>query len=262
MLVLAFPTLNGFRMFGKVRTSTMACKVAQQSPWSIKPVRKEGILLPMDMDCEIDTKCVVIGIAGGSASGKTTLARAIIDSIGEENICFIGHDSYYKDLRHLSFEERSRVNFDHPDSLDTELLVEHVRALREGKNVCIPTYDFSTHSRIGIEQTVVPRKIILVDGILIFSDPELLKLMDMKIFVDTADDIRLIRRISRDTRERGRSVDSVIDQYLKTVRPMHDLYVEPSKRKADIILPAAEGISPAALDMCVSRMREIVNLYQ
>lgn len=210
----------------------------------------------------LDYRPVIVGIAGGSASGKTTLARAIINNLGEEHISFVGHDNYYKNLCHLSLEERAKVNFDHPDSLDTPLLIEHIRALREGKQVHIPTYDFNTHSRTSSYDLVQPRKIIIVDGILIFSEPELLQLMDMKIFVDTADDIRLIRRISRDTLERGRTVDSVIDQYLRTVRPMHDLYVEPSKRRADIILPAGDGIAPAALEMCVSRLREIINFYQ
>lgn len=210
----------------------------------------------------VDYRPVIVGIAGGSASGKTTMARAIIENLGEEHISFIGHDNYYKNLHHLSLEDRGKVNFDHPDSLDTSLLIDHVQQLKNGQEVHIPTYDFNTHSRTSVTLHIQPRKIILVDGILIFSEPELIRLMDLKIFVDTADDIRLIRRIGRDTRERGRSVESVIDQYMKTVRPMHDLYVEPSKRKADIIVPAGDGISPAALEMCVSRLREIINFYQ
>eukprot|EP01031_Cornospumella_fuschlensis_P026079 gene26079-31491_t len=210
----------------------------------------------------IDFAPVVIGIAGGSASGKTTLAKAIIQEVGEDHISFIGHDNYYKDLRHLTIEERAKVNFDHPESLDSELLTTHLRALKSGQAVSIPTYDFTTHSRTDQTIIIEPRKIILVDGILIFSEPLLLGEMDMKIFVDTDDDIRLIRRIQRDTKERGRSVESVIEQYVRTVRPMHQLYVEPSKRKADIIVPAGHGIQTVALDMCVSRLREIIHLYQ
>lgn len=205
---------------------------------------------------------VIVGIAGGSASGKTTLARAIIKEVGEEHISFIGHDNYYKDLRHLTMEERGKVNFDHPDSLDTQLLCHHLRALKAGQVIATPTYDFTTHSRATSELLIEPRKIILVDGILIFAEPDLVGLMDMKIFVDTDDDIRLIRRIQRDTVERGRNVQQIIDQYVKTVRPMHQIYVEPSKRKADIIVPAGHGIQPVALDMCVSRLREIINFYQ
>ena len=205
---------------------------------------------------------VVLGIAGGSASGKTTLAKMIIDIVGKEHISFIGHDSYYRDLRHLSLEERSNINFDHPNSLDTDLLIEHIKQLKMGKQVNIPCYDFTTHSRTPETSVIMPRKIIIVDGILIFSEPKLLDLMDMKIFVDTEDDMRLIRRINRDTNERGRNVQSVIDQYIKTVRPMHQLYVEPSKRNADIIVPAGQGIQAVALDMCVSRLREIINFYQ
>lgn len=212
---------------------------------------------PNDLYCP-----VIVGIAGGSASGKSTLAKAIIEKVGEEHISLIGHDNYYKNLCHLSIEERAKVNFDHPDSLDTDLLVQHIRDLKDGKGIEIPSYDFATHSRRPSTIAIAPRKIILVDGILIFSESELTKLMDMKIFVDTDDDIRLIRRIRRDTIERGRDVNSIIDQYVQTVRPMHELYVEPSKRKADIIVPAGQGIQPAALEMCVSRLREIINFYQ
>jgi uridine kinase len=205
---------------------------------------------------------VIVGIAGGSASGKTTLAKRIIEILGEDHISFIGHDSYYKNLDHLSMEDRAKNNFDHPDSLDTALLIKHLQLLKAGKTIQVPTYDFNTHTRTMVSTTIEPRKVILVDGILIFAESELVQLMDLKIFVDTDDDIRLIRRIQRDTIERGRTTESIIEQYLRTVRPMHDLYVEPSKRKADIILPAGDGIPPAALEMCISRLREIINFYQ
>jgi uridine kinase len=205
---------------------------------------------------------VIVGIAGGSGSGKTTLTKAIGSVLGEEYVSFLSHDSYYKDLRQLSMEERNKVNFDHPDSLDTALLEQHVRDLKQGKSVQVPVYDFKTHSRTLESITVVPRQIVIVDGILLFAEPELVKQFDMKIFVDTEDDIRLIRRLQRDVAERQRTVESVIEQYCKTVRPMHQLYVEPSKRKADIIVPAGQGIQAVALDMCVSRMREIINFYQ
>lgn len=206
---------------------------------------------------------VVVGIAGGSASGKTTFARQIVQQLGEEHVSFIGHDNYYRDLTHLSVEERAEVNFDHPDSLETDLLVRHLCQLKARQPVELPVYDFSTHTRSIETMTVQPSRIIIVDGILIFAEPQLLPLMDMKIFVDTEDDLRLIRRIERDIRERGRSVDSVIEQYRRTVRPMHQLYVEPSKRGADIIVPTGPGeCRQVALDMCVSHLREIINFYQ
>lgn len=209
-----------------------------------------------------DVPPVIVGIAGGSASGKTTFTRKIIEALGEDHVAVISHDNYYKDLRHLSLEARANVNFDHPDSLDSQLLTTHLLQLKSGEAVDIPTYDFKTHSRSDVVSTIEPKRIILIDGILIFSEKELVELMDMKIFVDTDDDIRLIRRIKRDTIERQRTVESIIDQYIKTVRPMHQLYVEPSKRIADIIVPAGQGIQPVALEMCLSRMREIINVYQ
>jgi uridine kinase len=196
---------------------------------------------------------IVIGIAGGSGSGKTTLARAIYDAIGAENISFISHDSYYKDLSHLAIEEREKQNFDHPDSLDTALLVQHVISLKNGQDVDVPTYDFKTHSRTKATVSLSARPVILVEGILIFTDPALYELVDIRIFVDTDDDIRLIRRLERDTVERGRTLNSVIHQYIQTVRPMHLQYVEPSKRNADIIVPV--GLNSVALDLVVSKLK-------
>jgi len=188
-----------------------------------------------------------------------TLANAIYAAIGEEHMHYIAHDSYYKDASHLSMEERQCLNFDHPDSLDTALLVEHLKQLKARKNVDVPTYDFSTHCRVSSSSSssslvaTTTKNIILVEGILIFCDEALLEQIDIRVFVDTDDDLRLIRRISRDMKERGRTFDSVIDQYMKTVRPMHDQYVRPSMRKSDIIVP--EGLNNAALELVVSKLR-------
>ena len=201
---------------------------------------------------------LVLGIAGGTASGKTTLSQAIYKAIGPESITFITHDCYYKDLSHLSLKEREVANFDHPDSLDTPLLIEHIKKLKNLQSVRLPTYDYSTHSRLPGLQEALPRNIILVEGILIFDNPELVDLMDIKVFVDTDDDIRLARRLQRDTVERGRTVDSVLNQYFKTVRPMHLQFVEPSKRKADIIVPV--GLNSVALDLVVSKLKYTLSM--
>mmetsp|Transcript_47778 Transcript_47778/g.89010 ORF Transcript_47778/g.89010 Transcript_47778/m.89010 type:complete len:355 (-) Transcript_47778:393-1457(-) len=201
---------------------------------------------------------LVVGVAGGTGSGKTTLAKAIRESLELDCVSYVNHDNYYKDLRHLSFEERNEHNFDHPDALDTDCLFEHVLQLKSGKAVDVPTYDFSTHSRTDVTERVEPRQIILVEGILIFTHEQLRDLMDIRIFVDTADDVRLIRRLTRDMNERGRSTDSVIKQYMKTVRPMHLKFVEPSKQHADVIVPV--GLNQAALDMIISRLRFAANV--
>jgi uridine kinase len=197
---------------------------------------------------------LVIGIAGGTASGKTTMSRAIYEAVGPEHISYITHDCYYHDLSHLTHEERDAWNYDHPNALDTPLLIEHLILLREMKPVRIPTYDYKTHTRFPGEEELLPRPIILVEGILIFSEPRLVELMDIKIFVDTEDDIRLARRLQRDTIERERSVENVLTQYLKTVRPMHKQFVEPSKRMADIIVPDG-GMNSVALDLVVSKLK-------
>ena len=197
---------------------------------------------------------LVVGIAGGSGSGKTTLADAIFSALGrEENVTFISHDSYYKDLSSWTMAQREAQNFDHPNSLDTDLLVEHVKKLRKGESADIPIYDFSTHSRTKNTTTVIPRKVILVEGILIFTEPALSDLLDVKIFVDTESDVRLMRRIQRDCQERGRSIEQVLQQYTKTVRPMHIEFVEPSKRKADIIVPV--GINSVALSLITDHLK-------
>ncbi len=200
---------------------------------------------------------LVIGIAGGSGSGKTTVAQGILQRVGPDRIAFIQHDSYYKDLSGLPPTQRSEINFDHPNSLETELLIKHIGSLRDGKSVEVPIYDFSTDSRTDQTFTIQPRNVIIVEGILIFTEAALREMLDVKIFVDTDPDLRFIRRLERDIAERGRSTESVIKQYLSTVRPMHLEFVEPSKRYADIIIPEG-GFNSAALDMVVARIETLL----
>jgi len=196
---------------------------------------------------------VIIGIAGGTGSGKTTVANVILERAGAANIAFLPHDAYYKDLAQLPRFQREALNFDHPDSLETSLLVEHLRRLRSGQPVEIPVYDFTTHARTTRTVRVEPQPIVLVEGILIFAEPDLRELMDVKIFVDTAPDVRFIRRLQRDIKERGRTLESVIRQYETSVRPMHLEFVEPSKRYADVIIPEG-GLNLVAMDMVVARI--------
>ena len=200
---------------------------------------------------------LVIGIAGGSGSGKTTVAQEILQRVGRERIAFLQHDSYYKDLTGLPPTQRAEVNFDHPNSLENELLIQHVASLRDGKPVEVPIYDFSTDRRTGETFTVQPQRVILVEGILIFTEATLREMFDVKIFVDTDADLRFIRRLQRDIHERGRTTESVIEQYLSTVRPMHLEFVEPSKRYADVIIPEG-GFNTAALDMVVARVNALL----
>ncbi|HEX2698513.1 MAG TPA: uridine kinase [Anaerolineales bacterium] len=200
---------------------------------------------------------LVIGIAGGSGSGKTTVAQEILNRVGPDQIAFLQHDSYYKDLSGLPPVQRAEVNFDHPNSLETELLIEHITSLRDGKPVDVPTYDFSTHSRTTQTFKVAPHRVILVEGILIFVDERLRDLFDIKLFVDTDSDIRFIRRLQRDLTERGRTTETVIKQYQATVRPMHLEFVEPSKRYADVIIPEG-GFNTAALDMVAARIEALL----
>jgi len=202
---------------------------------------------------------LVIGIAGGSGSGKTTVAQVILQRVGPERIAFLQHDSYYKDLGGLPPVQRAEVNFDHPNSLETGLLIQHIEQLKRGEAVEVPIYDFSTHSRTMQTFTVQPRGVILVEGILLFTEQVLRELFDVKIFVDTDSDIRFIRRLQRDITERGRTVDSVIHQYKTTVRPTHMEFVEPSKRYADMIIPEG-GFNAAALDMVVARIEAMLDL--
>jgi uridine kinase len=200
----------------------------------------------------------LIGIAGGTGSGKTTVANAIVKRVGAERITILSHDSYYRDFVDLPKDILERQNFDHPDSLESELLVRHLKALKQGMVVETPIYDFKVHRRAAETRRVEPRKVILVDGILIYVEPELRKLFDVKIFVDTDADIRLIRRLKRDIAERGRSVESVVTQYESTVRPMHLEFVEPSKRYADLIVPEG-GENTVALDFLFARLRELLH---
>jgi len=200
---------------------------------------------------------LVIGIAGGSGSGKTTVAQAILHRVGPERISFLQHDAYYKDLSGLPPAQRAEVNFDHPNSLENDLLVQHIQQLKRGNTVEVPIYDFSIHARTKQTFSVQSRSVVLVEGILIFAEAALRELFDIKIFVDTDADIRFIRRLQRDITERGRTVDSVIKQYLTTVRPMHLEFVEPSKRYADVIIPEG-GFNTAALDMVVARIQALL----
>ena len=204
---------------------------------------------------------VVFGVAGGTASGKTTVARRIVEAVGTEQMAYLPHDAYYKDRPDLSFEERSALNFDHPNSLETKLLVKHIKKLLMHEPVKVPVYDFTTHRRTLETILVEPSPIILVDGILIFTKRRLRELMDVKIFVDTDADVRFIRRLQRDMQERGRSLDSVVGQYLKTVRPMHIKFVEPSKRFADVIIPGG-GQNTIAIDMVVARLRDLLRMRE
>ena len=201
---------------------------------------------------------MVVGIAGGTGSGKTTLADLILRSVGPEKIAYLSHDAYYRAQNHLPFEDRARVNYDHPDSLETDLLICQIQQLLAGQAIEMPAYDFSIHNRKDETVHIEPKPVILVEGILIFTEKDLRKLFDMKIFVDTDADIRFIRRLSRDIEERGRTVQSVIDQYLLTVRPMHLEFVETSKRYADIIVPEG-GLNVVALDMVIARLQSLLN---
>jgi uridine kinase len=200
---------------------------------------------------------LVIGVAGGSGSGKTTVVREIIRNIGRTHVTVIHHDSYYRDVKDLPLEERVKINYDHPDSLETSLLIHHLRQLGAGHSVEVPVYDFTAHLRAEETERMEPRKVVIVDGLLILWDRALRELMDIKVFVDTDADLRFIRRLSRDIQERGRTAESVIEQYITTVRPMHLEFVEPSKRYADIIIPQG-GHNLVGVDMLLTKIRSVV----
>ncbi len=201
---------------------------------------------------------VVIGIAGGSGSGKTTVQRRIVDAFGADRIALLDHDAYYHDLSHLPPEVRATFNFDHPDALETHLMVQHLDELIAGRPVDKPTYDFTTHTRLPGILRVYPHRVVIVEGILILAEPELRARMDIKIFVDAPDDVRLMRRIRRDLNERGRPIDSVLRQYERTVRPMHLEFVEPSKRSADVIIPRG-GHNRVAIEMVLARVSSLLD---
>ena len=200
---------------------------------------------------------MVLGVAGGTGSGKTTLTRRLKDRFSDQ-ISVISHDNYYKRQDHLTYDERCRTNYDHPDAFDTDLMVEHLAALKRGETIYCPVYDFSEHNRSDDLLEVKPAPVILVEGILIFASQELCDLMDIKVFVDTDADVRILRRIVRDVKKRGRTLDSVVSQYLTTVKPMHEQFVEPSKRRADLIIPEG-GKNPVALEMLIHRLESHLN---
>jgi uridine kinase len=208
-----------------------------------EPVLRAGRMQPL-----------VIGIAGGTGSGKTTVARTIVASLPGEEVSTLEHDGYYRDRPDLSFEARAALNYDHPDALETSLLVEHLRELRAGRPVETPVYDFAAHRRLPGSRRVLPARVVLVEGILIFADEELRGLLDIKIYVDTDADIRAFRRIRRDIEQRGRTFQSVREQYYRTVRPMHLQFVEPSKRYAHVIIPEG-GENEVGVDLIVSKLR-------
>jgi uridine kinase len=199
---------------------------------------------------------LIIGIAGGSGSGKTTIAESIVGSIGEDSVTLIQHDAYYRDLTHLPLEERAKVNYDHPASLETDLLVVHLKSLLEGRAIQRPVYDFTVHNRALETVAVEPKPVVVVEGIVVLYEPDLRELMDLKVYVDTDADLRIVRRLARDINERGRTFESVRVQYLETVRPMHLQFVEPSKRYADIVIP--EGYNLGAVGTVISMIRDVL----
>jgi len=203
------------------------------------------------------SKPLVIGIAGGTGSGKTTVANVILKRVGKDHIAYLPHDAYYRELGDLPPDQKAAVNFDHPNSLETELMIAHIQKLKSGYSIELPIYDFSTHSRTGKTICVEPHRVIIVEGILIFAEPDLRALFDVKLFVDTDADIRFIRRLTRDITERGRTTENVIHQYLTTVRPMHLEFVEPSKRYANVIIPEG-GLNEVAMDMVIARIETLL----
>ena len=205
------------------------------------------------------TEPVVIGVAGGSASGKTTVVARIVESLGDDHVTVLEHDRYYRDRSELRLEDRAALNYDHPDALETDLLVQHLTDLRGGRGIELPVYDYATYTRRQVTEPIRPRRAIIVEGILIFADAALRELMDVKVFVDTDDDIRFIRRLKRDVEERGRTTDSIVNQYLTSVRPGHEQYIEPSKHHADVVIQQG-GLNPAAFDVLLARVRELTRL--
>lgn len=204
-------------------------------------------------------KPIIIGIAGGTGSGKSTVAHEIYESLPSGSISMIEQDSYYKDQSHLSYEERVKTNYDHPDAFDTKLMLEHIKKLQAGIAIDKPMYDFEVHNRKKETVRVEPKDIIIIEGIMILVEAEIREMMDIKLFVDTDADVRIIRRITRDIKERGRTIDSVIEQYINVVRPMHLEFVEPTKRYADVIIPEG-GYNKVAIDIMIAKVKEIVSI--
>src|SRR3954451_7167123 len=201
---------------------------------------------------------MIIGICGGTGSGKTTIARAIVDAVGAERVVLVEQDSYYHNLADMPLDERHQANFDHPDSIDSDMLVNHLMRLKQGLKVEMPLYDFVTHTRSDRIEIIEPKPVVIVEGILIFSEPRVLDLLDVRVFVDTPDDVRLMRRLRRDINERGRTFERTLEQYERTIRPMHYEFVEPSKRHADIIIP--EGSQPhISVEFLCGLVREKLN---
>ncbi len=200
---------------------------------------------------------VIIGIAGGSGSGKTTLAKGIKEAMGD-NALLIAHDYYYKKYDKLSFEERSKLNYDHPDTLETQLLINHLKCLKAGESINRPIYSFVTHLRLEETVLVEPKKVIILEGILLFENKELRDLMNIKVYVDTDSDIRLARRIERDVKKRGRNLDAVLEQYRATVKPMHEQFIEPNKKHADLIIPEG-GYNKVVLNILINRLRAVLH---
>ncbi|MEO6656366.1 MAG: uridine kinase [Pyrinomonadaceae bacterium] len=193
---------------------------------------------------------MIIGICGGTGSGKTTIARSIVEAVGAENVVLVEQDSYYRNLSDMPLDERKQANFDHPDSLDSDMLVNHILRLKQGLSVEMPLYDFKTHTRSDKIEIIEPRPVVIVEGILIFAEPRVLDLLDVRVFVDTPDDIRLMRRLKRDHDERGRTYERTLEQYQRTIRPMHFEFVEPSKRHADIIIPEGGQMGVSVEFLC------------
>ena len=203
-------------------------------------------------------KVTIIGVAGGSGSGKSTLVKKLQEAFGTEDVSTLCHDYYYKEHSDMSYEQRTQLNYDHPQAFDTDMMVAHIRSLKNNETIERPVYSFVEHNRTVERVTVKPSKVIIIDGILIFENQELRDLMDIKVFVDTDADVRLARRILRDVCNRGRSMESVIEQYLSTVKPMHEEFVEPSKRYADVIIPEG-GFNSVAVEMLIQSIRSLIN---